>query len=116
MTDELMHRPALELAEMVRAGELTARELVSECLARIDQREPTINAFTHVAHESALAAADEIASGDPRPFAGVPIAIKDNRPVAGMPITMCSDLFAEFMPHHDAFLVRRLREAGFVFV
>jgi amidase len=33
-----------------------------------------------------------------------------------MPLTMCSDLFGDFVPHHDAFLVRRLREAGFVIV
>ena len=46
----------------------------------------------------------------------MPIAIKDNRPVAGMPLTMGSDLFGEFVPGHDAFLVRRLREAGFVIV
>ncbi len=34
----------------------------------------------------------------------------------GMPITMCSDLFADIVPRHDSFLVRRLREAGFVIV
>src|SRR6202012_6088870 len=65
---------------------------------------------------SALAEAEAIAPGDPRPFAGVPVAIKDNRPVAGMPMTMGSDLFGEFTPGEDAFLVRRLRDAGFVIV
>ena len=55
-------------------------------------------------------------AGDPRPFAGVPIAIKDNRPVAGMPITMCSDLFGDHVARRDAFLVRRIRDAGFVIV
>ena len=84
--------------------------------SRIDELEPTLNAFTHVAHESALAAADAIGPGDPRPFAGVPIAIKDNRPVTGMPLTMGSDLFGDFVAGHDAYLVRRLREAGFVIV
>jgi amidase len=113
---ELMLRSALELAELVRSGEVSATELVSDCLGQIDALEPTIGAFTHVAHDAALAAAAEIGARDERPFAGVPIAIKDNRPVAGMPITMCSDLFGDFMPHHDAFLVRRLRDAGFVFV
>jgi len=111
-----MFRPALELAALVRAGELSARELVGDCLAQIERRQPVINAFTHVAAESALAAADRIGPGDPRPFAGVPIAIKDNRTVAGMPITMCSDLFGEVVAPYDAFCVRRLREAGFVIV
>ncbi len=112
---ELLFESPSALAARVRAGELTARELVETSLRRIDELQPTINAFTHVAHDAALAAADEIAAGDPRPFAGVPIAIKDNRPVAGMPLTMCSDLW-NITPGHDAFLVRRLREAGFVIV
>ena len=113
---ELLHRSALDLADLVRRGELTARELVETSLRRIDELEPHINAFTHVAHDAALAAADEIAAGDPRPFAGVPIAIKDNRAVAGMPLTMCSDLFADLVVPYDSFLVRRFREAGFVIV
>ena len=113
---ELMLRPAGDLAGLVRGGELSARELVEASLRRIDELEPMVNAFTHVAYESALAAADAIESGDPRPYAGVPIAIKDNRPVDGMPLSMGSGLFGEFVPRHDAFLVRRLRDAGFVIV
>src|SRR5947199_578107 len=109
-------RSATELAALVRAGDLSARELVEASLRRIDALQPRLGAFTHVAHESALADADGIEAGDPRPFAGVPIAIKDNRPVAGMPLTMCSELYGEFVPGHDAYLVRRLREAGFVIV
>jgi amidase len=113
---ELLFRPVAELAGLVRSGELSARELVEDSLRRIDELQPVVNAFTHVAHDSALAEADEIGAGDPRPFAGVPIAIKDNRPVAGMPLTMCSDLFGDFVPEHDAYCVRRLRDAGFVIV
>ena len=113
---DLLRRPAGELASLIRSGELTASELVETSLRRIDQLEPSINAFTHVAHEVALQTAAQIKSGDPRPFAGVPIAVKDNRTVAGMPITLGSDLFENVVPPHDAFLVRRLREAGFVIV
>jgi amidase len=111
-----MFRSALELSGMVRAGEISGRELVEECLRRIDQLDPLVGAFTHVAHDSAMADAAAVRAGDPRPFAGVPIAIKDNRAVAGMPVTMCSDLFGDHVPPHDAFLVRRLRNAGFVIV
>ena len=63
-----------------------------------------------------MAAAEEISADDPRPFAGVPIAVKDTAPVAGMPYTMGSEVFGDFVPGHDAFLVRRLRDAGFVIV
>jgi amidase len=113
---ELMFRSATELADLIRSGECSAVSLVQESLRRIDELQPTINAFTHVARESALATAREVKPGDPRPFAGVPIAIKDNRAVDGMPLTMCSDLFGDFVPHHDSFLVRRIKEAGFVIV
>jgi amidase len=113
---QLLHRSAGELAQLVSSGELSARELVAASLQRIDELEPRVGAFTHVAHEQALADAAAVRPGDPRPFAGVPIAIKDNRAVAGMPITMCSDLFADVVPRHDSFLVRRLRDAGFIIV
>jgi amidase len=111
-----MFHSARELAEMVRSRHLTPAELVETSLRRIDELQPSINAFTYVAHEQALAESKRIAPGDPRPFAGVPIAIKDNRPVEAMPLTMCSDLFGDFVPKHDAFLVRRFRDAGFVIV
>jgi amidase len=113
---ELLRRSATELAALRRAGEVSARELVEASLRRIDGLQPRVNAFTHVAHDSALATADAIEPDDPRPFAGVPIAIKDNRSVDGMPLTMGSDAFGDFVAQRDSYLVRRLREAGFVIV
>jgi amidase len=111
-----MFRPAGELAGLVRSGELSSRELVELSLQRIEALQPELNAFVHVDAEGALAAADVIGPGDPRPFAGVPIAIKDTAAVAGMPFTMGSQMFGDFVPQHDAFVVRRLRDAGFVLV
>jgi amidase len=113
---ELLFKPAIELATLIRSGEITSTELVSAALNRIEALQPTINAFTHIDAEGALAAAEQISAEDPRPFAGVPIAIKDIIPVAGMPYTIGSDIFGDFVPGHDAFLVRRLRDAGFVLV
>jgi amidase len=113
---DVLERSAVELAALVRSGELTASELVEASLHRIEALQPHLNAFTFIDGDGAMAAASTITPGDHRPFAGVPIAIKDNRPVAGMPITMCSDLFGDFVVGHDAFSIRRLREAGFVIV
>jgi amidase len=89
---------------------------VGAALGRIEALQPSLNAFSHVDAEGALATAEAISSDDPRPFAGVPIAVKDNVTVAGMPYTMGSDIFGDFVPGHDAFVVRRLRDAGFVIV
>ena len=113
---DLLFRPASELAALVRSGEIAARELVSASLERIEALDGQVNAFTHVDADGALAAADAIAAGDERPFAGVPIAIKDNQPVAGMPLTFCADLFGDFVAPFDAAFVGRLRAAGFVVV
>ena len=114
---DLLFRPITELAELVRSGEVRSRELVEESLARIEEVDGEINAFTYTDPDGALAAADAVSSGDARPFAGVPIAIKDLAvAVAGWPLTNCSDLYADFTPDYDSFVARRLREAGFVFV
>ena len=113
---ELLFKPAAELATLIHTRQISSAELVGAALERIEALQPSINAFTHVDAEGALATAEAISADDPRPFAGVPIAVKDTAPVAGMPYTMGSDIFGDFVPGHDAFLVRRLRDAGFVIV
>src|SRR2546430_8224797 len=116
METDLLFRPATELARLVRAGEIGARELTEAAFERIEALDGDLNAFVHLDPDGALAAAGAVGTDDPRPFAGVPIAIKDTVPVAGMPHTLGSDLFGDYVPDYDAFLVRRLQEAGFVIV
>ena len=116
MAQDLLFRPASELATLVHTGQVSSTELVTASLERIEQLQPTINAFVHVDAEGALETAAEIDRDDPRPFAGVPIAMKDTAAVRGMPYTMGSDLFGDFVPGHDSFVVRRVRDAGFVIV
>jgi amidase len=113
--ETLMTRSALELARMVRSGEVSSREVVEAALARIEARRD-LNAFTYVDADGALAAADAIRPGDTRPFAGVPTAIKELNATAHQPFTMGSDLFGDFRPSYDAYTARRLRDAGFVLV
>jgi amidase len=113
---DLMTRPVAELAALVRGGELSARESVGAALERIAALDPAINAFVEVDGERAMAAAAEIEPGDERPFAGVPIAVKANVPVEGLCMNFGSRFLAGHRPDHSAYLVRRLREAGFVVV
>jgi amidase len=113
---ELMFRGALELAQMVRSGELSATDLVKESLERIEELNPALNAFVDVDGERALQTAAEIGPGDERPFAGVPVAIKNNRPVAGLRLTYGCSLLERNMCDYDHNVTRRLRAAGFVIV
>jgi len=113
----LLRSSALELARMVREGEVSARELAEAALARIEAVDPALNAYTLVDAEGALATADDVKPGDGRPFAGVPIAIKDLfAPVAGLRMSQGSDLLGDYTPDYDYALVRRFREAGFTIV
>jgi amidase len=113
---DLMLKPVHELAALVRGGEISAREVVSAALARIDDLDDRVNAFVEVDAERALETADAIEPGDERPFAGVPIAIKSNVPVSGLCMNFGSKFLQGHRPGHSAYLVRRLREAGFVVV
>jgi amidase len=115
-TDDLLLRPALDLAALVRAGEVSSRDLVAASLARIDALNPGLNAFVDVFHDEALAAAAAIHPGDERPFAGVPIAVKNNRAIEGRRLTYCAEFMGDFIAPYDHNVVRRLRAAGFIVV
>ena len=94
---DLLFRPVHELAALVRSGELSARELVQASLDRIAELNPTLNAFVDVFADEALAEADKVGAGDPRPFAGVPIAIKNNRAVSGKRLTFAAEFIGDFL-------------------
>jgi amidase len=98
------------IAELVRAREVTAREMVELCLRRIEALNPKLNAFRLTMADEALEAAGttEPPTG---PLAGVPIAIKDDLPVKGQATTRGSRSFGS-PAAADAEAVRRLRAAG----
>jgi Asp-tRNA(Asn)/Glu-tRNA(Gln) amidotransferase A subunit family amidase len=114
--------PVAELARRVRGKEVSAREVVTASLERIDALNPGILAFVAVDAQRALeqaGAVDQIvaAGGDPGPLAGVPIGVKDSEDAAGYPTTFGSELLADGPPAvHDSVLVARLRAAGAVVV
>jgi amidase len=112
----LMFRPATELARMVHSGEISAAELVQTSLERIEELNPSLNAFVQVDAERAMATAEKIGPGDERPFAGVPVAIKNNRPVQGLRLTYGCSLMSDYVCDYDHNVTRRLKDAGFVIV
>jgi amidase len=113
---DLMFRSASELAGMVRTGEVSASELVGLSLERIEELNPRLNAFVEIDGERALAAAAQVAPGDARPFAGVPVAIKNNRAVQGLRLTYGCSLMSDYVADFDHNITRRLKQAGFIVV
>lgn len=114
---DLLYSSALELAAGVRNGDYTSRELTELALAKIEELDPSLNAFIMTDADRALAAADAVEAGDDRPFAGVPTAIKDiGAMVDGYPFTCGSSIFGDFIAPFDSHVGRRIKDAGFVIV
>jgi amidase len=70
---------ALGQADLVRSGEISARELVADSIARIERTNPEINAVSHLWAQEALDRARRVDDSGDRsaPFCGVPILLKD---------------------------------------
>ena len=113
-------------AAALQRRELSSRELVAACLARIRERDGahsfdgdpgSVNAFVRVYEERALAGAaraDELlAAGGAPALCGVPVALKDLYAAAGVPVTASSRLLDE-VPARDCDAWARLRAAGMV--
>ncbi len=110
-----LSRSAAEQAALVRDGRLSARELVDAALEAIEADEH--NAFVLTCPERAREEADAVAAGDPRPLAGVPIAIKDLIVLTeGLRTTNASRALGEWTPDVDSAPVARLRAAGAIVV
>jgi aspartyl-tRNA(Asn)/glutamyl-tRNA(Gln) amidotransferase subunit A len=114
-------RSISQLARALRLRELTAESVTERCLARIADRNPSLNAFITVLGEPALerarAADRELAAGrDLGPLHGVPLSLKDLLDLKGTPTTAASRVRDGHIAAQDAACVTRLREAGAVFV
>lgn len=110
-----------ELARAVRERTVSAVELVTESLARIERLNPSLNAVTELRAERALEdarAVDALAVlGTEQPLAGLPLLVKDNTDVAGMVTTFGSRTRADARPAERSELtVERLVQAGAVIV
>src|SRR5947209_84553 len=117
MTSDLCNRAATELAGMLRAREISARELLDAHLDRIDRLNPSLNAVVTLDADGARAAADAAdaalaAGADVGPLHGLPVAHKDTHATGGMRTTWGSPLFASTVPARDELVVARLRAAG----
>lgn len=122
MTPDLNQADAIAIATAVRAGDVSAKEIVRDALEKIAARDPRLNAFTDVLQERALTEAEmldkAIAAGqDPGPLAGVPFAVKNLFDVQGIPTLSGSKINRENPPaQKDAPAIATLTQAGAVLV
>src|ERR1700716_1234620 len=120
MSDDFFFTSGRQLASLIRARKISARELMAAHLDRINRLNPTLNAIVAKPDDGqCLALADDADSGlargdDVGPLHGLPWAFKDLEDAVGFPCTAGSPIFKDRMPAEDSALVARLRRAGVI--
>jgi aspartyl-tRNA(Asn)/glutamyl-tRNA(Gln) amidotransferase subunit A len=120
MADPL-HRSLTETARLLAARDLSAVELMEQTFARIEETQPTLNAFTSMRDADACLAdardaQERIAAGDARPLEGIPLGVKDLEDAAGLVTSKGSVPFKDNMATRDSYQVERLRAAGAIVI
>ncbi|GAB4509259.1 MAG: hypothetical protein OHK0046_03940 [Anaerolineae bacterium] len=117
--DELLTLSTAELAQRIKAGQVSPVTVVEAHIRRIEEVNPKLNAVItpmfEQARAEAQAAAQRIAENGTEglpPLFGVPVTIKDALPVAGVRFTAGSWYMRDHVAEVDAAVVRKLREAG----
>lgn len=112
MTD--LHRlSATEAVRQIRAGTITAQDLVRACIERITERERDVQAWAHFDAEAAFAQARAVDQrGRPGLLAGIPVGVKDVIDTADMPTQCNSPIYRDYRPRTDAACVALVRRAG----
>jgi len=118
---ELCDRRAAELGRMLKAGEVSAREIMQSVFERMDLKEGLIHAFITQTRELALKQAHESdrRRSEGRPLSaidGIPIAVKDVICTKGVRTTCGSRILGNYVPPYEATVVRRVLESGAVMV
>ncbi len=115
----LLHKPAHELSELLKAKEISSQELTEMYINRIEEIEPRFNAYITKTHELARAKAKQVdarrAKGENlHILAGIPMAIKENIQTNGILTTNGSKMLANFIAPYDATIVHKLKNADVV--
>ncbi len=113
---ELCYLTAVEAIAQFKTKTLSPVKLMEAVIARSEQIEPQINAFSFTYFDEAIEAAKvaekRYTAGTARPLEGIPLAVKDESYIAGMPTTNGSLLLQDFVPDTTTFSTERLLEAG----
>ena len=114
------HASAIDTAAAIANREVSPLEVLDACLARVDARNPELNAVIwrndEAARDEARALGERIAGGadDLPPFAGVPLPIKDLAAVAGQPCTYGSNGSPDAPAATNDLVVQAFIDAGFI--
>ncbi|MCB9027344.1 MAG: Asp-tRNA(Asn)/Glu-tRNA(Gln) amidotransferase subunit GatA [Bdellovibrionaceae bacterium] len=110
---EIYKLSAVEIANRIKKGELSAEEVTQHFLKRCQVLNPKLNALITIS-ENAIEEAKKIDKKDKSslPLAGVPILLKDMFCTKGIKTTAASKILKDFIPPYDSTVTKKLKEAG----
>ena len=118
LSRDTLDASATDLVAALAARRVSALELADAAIARIEARDPAINAVVvrdfDRAREAARDADVALARGERRPLLGLPMTVKESHNVAGLPTTWGFEPFTDFRAPEDSIAVGRLKAAGAV--
>lgn len=103
----------------MQAEEITAVDLARACLAEIEAKNKELNIFLEVFDDviaQAEAADARRKAGENHPLLGIPLAIKDNILIEGRKVSAASKMLENYVATYDATVIKKLKEAGAVFL
>jgi Asp-tRNA(Asn)/Glu-tRNA(Gln) amidotransferase A subunit family amidase len=111
---KLLHKlDAWEAASLLASRTITSEDLVRDCLAHIEKREPSVHAFVSLDPAAAMAQARVIDAGAIRGLLhGIPFGVKDLFDTKDAPTSYGSSIYAGYQPIADAAAVAHCRTAG----
>ncbi len=120
-SDELFFAPATRLVQMLRSREVSAAEMVSAFIERIESLNHHVKSVVTLVEERAAEESDEAdrrlaGREDIRPLEGLPITIKDSIETKGVRSTDGMKILEHHIPKEDAPAVARLRAAGAIII
>jgi amidase len=115
--DPICFMSAIEMAQLIRAKKLSAREALAAHLKQIERVNPKVNAIVTLVAEMAAGAAAKADEAQARretlgPLHGLPVAHKDLMETRGIRTTFGSLLYKDYIPAEDDLIVERIRRAG----
>ncbi|MBU1448570.1 Asp-tRNA(Asn)/Glu-tRNA(Gln) amidotransferase subunit GatA, partial [Patescibacteria group bacterium] len=121
MSKPLNELTITEASDLLESGDVSSLDLTTACLDCIKEMDGAIHAFLDVFEQDAIDAANRSdgrrAKGAAEgPLDGIPLAIKDNMLVQGKRCTAGSQILSTHVAASDATVVRKLRDAGAVFL
>ncbi len=106
-------------AKKLAAKEISAVDIARACLTEIEKRNPSLNAYLEVFDDveaQAKAADARRAQGEKNTLLGIPMAMKDNILIEGRKVSAASKILQGYTASYDATVVRKLKEAGGIFL